>query len=86
MKEKSASSSSLTPPEQVDLLRRAFPAERDARMGTCAWCKAPRRRHNALCRSCWASVDAYQKGHYMTMDIFDRARWILDNKPQGVKA
>jgi hypothetical protein len=66
-------------PEEVALLREAFPVPEGAQAGagTCAWCGGFRRRHHALCVTCWQMVDGPSRREYLSLDIFDRARWIL---------
>ena len=63
----------------TDLLRRAFP-----RHGTgqpfCAWCGHEREAWMALCRKCWKSICAAQR-EYVSLDIEERARWIIAHKP-----
>lgn len=66
---------------EIELLERAFPAERDARLGSCAWCGRPRKRHHALCVGCWGSIPWRERAEYLGLELLDRARWIVARIP-----
>lgn len=66
----------------TDLLREAFPRHGEKGAPFCFWCGHDRESWMALCRSCWRGLDAMVKDTYIAMDMQDRARWIIQHKPQ----
>ncbi len=63
------------------MLRQAFPVSIDGN-GLCGWCGGARLRRHALCTTCWRNLDQVDKNVYRELDIFGRAKWVVDNKPQ----
>lgn len=66
---------------ELELLELAFPAERGAVDGSCAWCGRRRVRSHALCRSCWLGLSPRERSDYLGLDFLDRARWIVARRP-----